>query len=625
VLVIAFAIYSDNTIKTYREMRTDEFSLTVANESERIERIIAEMERNAIDLAIAGHHYYLYGDMLESLGKSLVVKNFSGFKASIGGGIWYEPYILDGKTKRVCFYAFNDEELGVVRHDPEFLSEEYDYLTQMWYLTIKDQLIGKYDTAWTLPYYETIGTNSLMTTVGSGIYDINGDFIGMSTVDWRIQDMIDRLGAIKPTENSFVLVASPKDDYIISYTRQGGISYVGSSLGVLRWFDELDINDEDESVQIGTFTLDDVEYTSFSRMLSSGWLFSVEIPSSEIYSEIETRNTRFTMIVLLLFLIMMVVTIILISFFVNRPLKKLTAGVAELGSGNLDKKIDIDSRDEVGMLAKTFNKMTGDLKTSIEQSAHERAEKERIGTELNIARQIQESMLPCIFPPYPERPEFNIYATMMPAREVGGDFYDFYLINNEKLAVVIADVSGKGVPSALFMVITKILIKSNAQQGKSPKEVFETVNTLLCENNETSMFVTAFMGFLDIPTGRFTYINAGHNPPLLKRADSEYELLNAQAGFVLGGLEGFDYKQQELVLEPGDAVYMYTDGVTEAMDNESRLFTCEKLVETINENKDLEQEELLHTIKKEIDDHADGAEQADDITMLALTYRGRET
>ena len=624
MLVIAFAVYSDNTIKTYREMRTDEFSMTVANESERVERIITEMERNAIDLAVMGSNYYMYGEMSDGLGKSIVVKNFSGFRDSIGGGIWFEPYVLDGKTKRFCFYAFNDEKYGVVRHDPDFITEEYDYLTQMWYVTIRDQLTGKFSTAWTLPYFETIGSNSLMTTVGSGIYNSSGNLIGMSTVDWRIQDMIDRLGDIKPTENSFVLVASPKDDYIISYTREGGLGYVGSSLSTLNWYLDLNISDDDTDVQIGTFILEGVEYTSFSRMLSSGWLFSVEIPSVEIYSEVEARNTQFTMIILVLFLIMMALTVILISFFVNRPLKKLTVGVAELGSGNLDKKIEISSRDEVGMLAKTFNKMTGDLKTSIEQSARERAEKERIGTELNIARQIQESMLPCIFPPYPDRSDFSIYATMMPAREVGGDFYDFYLINNDKLAVVIADVSGKGVPSALFMVITKILIKSNAQQGKSPREVFQTVNTLLCENNETSMFVTAFMGILDIPSGRFTYVNAGHNPPLLKRSGSEYELLNTQSGFVLGGLEGFEYRQEEIILGADDAVYMYTDGVTEAMDNESRLFTCEKLIETINDHKGLEQEELLNIVKKEIDEHANGAEQADDITMLALTYRGRD-
>jgi len=461
-----------------------------------------------------------------------------------------------------------------------------------------------------------------MTTVGAGIYDKGGMFTGMSTVDWRIEDMLDRLSGIKPTENSFVLVVSPRDDYILSYTRQDGTSFAGYSPDILDWYDEIVFSGGD-SVGIGTFVLDGIEYTAFTKMLSNGWLFSAEVPTDEIFSEIEDRNSRFTMIIVVLFLAMMALTIILISLFVNRPIKKLITGVTELGEGNLDKKIEIDSRDEVGMLAQSFNKMTVDLKNSIEQQAREHAEKERIGAELNIARQIQESMLPCIFPPYPDRKEFNIFATMLPAKEVGGDFYDFYLIDEDRLAVVIADVSGKGVPSALFMVITKILIKSNAMLGKPPSEVFETVNTLLCENNETSMFVTAFMGILDIPKGSFTYTNAGHNPPLIKRKNENYEYLKTKPGFVLGGLEGFTYTQEELLLEPGDAVYLYTDGVTEAMDPENRLFTDEKLMDTINMSKETDQRALLEHIKDEIDSFADGAEQADDITMLALTYMGR--
>jgi len=622
VLVIAFAVYSGNATKTYRELRTNEFSMTIAYESERVEKIIAEMERNAIDLALAGYHFFEFSDQTDALGESISIKNFSAFPAAVGGGIWFEPYVINDEIKRVCFYAFFDENMGKVRHDPDFQTEEYDYLTQMWYVQIKERLEGRSGTAWTEPYYDDTGTLSHMTTVGSGIYDKSGHFVGMSTVDWRIEDMIERLSSIKPTENSFVLVVSPRDDYILTYTRQDGISYAGFSPDILDWYGEIEFNNDD-SVNISTFVLDGIEYTAFSRMLSNGWLFSAEVPTDEIFSEIEEQNNRFTLIFVVLFIAMMVLTIILISQFVNRPIKKLITGVTELGEGNLDKKIEIDSRDEVGMLAQSFNKMTVDLKNSIEQQAREHAEKERMGAELNIARQIQESMLPCIFPPYPDRTEFNIFATMLPAKEVGGDFYDFYLIDEDRLAVVIADVSGKGVPSALFMVITKILIKSNAMQGKPPSEVFETVNTLLCENNETSMFVTAFMGVLDIPSGRFTYTNAGHNPPLIKRKNANYEYLKTKAGFVLGGLEGFTYTQEELTLETGDAVYLYTDGVTEAMDPENRLFTDEKLLDTINMSKETDQQALLEHIKNEIDSFADGAEQADDITMLALTYLGR--
>lgn len=249
-------------------------------------------------------------------------------------------------------------------------------------------------------------------------------------------------------------------------------------------------------------------------------------------------------------------------------------------------------------------------------------EKERIGAELNVATKIQASMLPCIFPAFPNRKEFDIYASMLPAKEVGGDFYDFFLIDDDKLAVVIADVSGKGVPAALFMVIAKTLLKNNAQYGKSPKEVFETVNDLLCENNEAGMFVTAFMGILDIPTGLFTYVNAGHNPPMIKRMGENCEWLPTKPGFVLAGMDGMSYKQDEITLKQGDVLFMYTDGVTEAVNRQDELFTEPRLLEVANRHKDSELRELLTNIKSEIDLFANGAEQADDITMLAVRYTG---
>jgi sigma-B regulation protein RsbU (phosphoserine phosphatase) len=230
-------------------------------------------------------------------------------------------------------------------------------------------------------------------------------------------------------------------------------------------------------------------------------------------------------------------------------------------------------------------------------------------------------MLPCIFPAFPDRAEFDIYASMLPAKEVGGDFYDFFLINENTLAVVIADVSGKGVPAALFMVIAKTLIKNSAQSGKSPREAFEAVNNTLYENNEAGMFVTVFMGYLDISTGKFTFVNAGHNPPLL-RSQERFDWLKTKPGFVLAGMEAMFYKQYEIVLNPGDELFLYTDGLTEAANNEDMLFGAPALLETANSCQGLPLKEFTISIKREIDKFVEGAEQADDITMLALKYKG---
>jgi sigma-B regulation protein RsbU (phosphoserine phosphatase) len=247
--------------------------------------------------------------------------------------------------------------------------------------------------------------------------------------------------------------------------------------------------------------------------------------------------------------------------------------------------------------------------------------------ELNVASKIQQDMLPCLFPAFPDRAEFDIYATVQPVKEVGGDFYDFFLVNDNTLAVVIADVSDKGIPAALFMVITKTLIKNSSLSGMSPKEVFEAVNNMLCENNESGMFVTAFLGYLDIPSGKFTYVNAGHNLPLLRSGnvtptDKRFSWLTAKPGFVLAGMEDMFYRQDEIVLQPGDELFLYTDGVTEAINRENKLFNNPRLLEKVNEYLDLPLKEFIVSIKREVERFADGVEQADDITMLALRYKG---
>ena len=242
--------------------------------------------------------------------------------------------------------------------------------------------------------------------------------------------------------------------------------------------------------------------------------------------------------------------------------------------------------------------------------------------ELNVAAGIQASMLPNVFPAFPNRTEFYIHASMLAAKEVGGDFYDFFMVDPNTLAVIIADVSGKGVPAALFMVISKTLIKNNVLSGKSPQDVFIAVNNLLCESNEAGMFVTAFMGYLDIPTGKFTYVNAGHNPPLIKRADQILEWIPVKPGFVLAGLEDMQYEQDEITMNKDDLLFLYTDGVTEAFNNKGELFTEKRMAEAVSKSNNTELKDFLQDIKNDIDIFANGAEQADDITMLALRYRG---
>lgn len=250
-------------------------------------------------------------------------------------------------------------------------------------------------------------------------------------------------------------------------------------------------------------------------------------------------------------------------------------------------------------------------------------ESQRIGAELSVATQIQADMLPSIFPAFPERPEFDIYATMDPAKEVGGDFYDFFMVDDRHLAIVIADVSGKGVPAALFMVIGKTLIKDHTLPGRDLGEVFSQVNSLLCEANKEGLFITAFEGILDLVTGRFAFVNAGHEPPFISRAGGRYEPYQVRPGFVLAGMEGMTFQSGVIRLEPGDKIFQYTDGVTEATDKDDRLYGMERLAQILGRNAGEAPSALLPAVKADIDAFAGGAPQFDDITMLCLEYRAR--
>lgn len=246
----------------------------------------------------------------------------------------------------------------------------------------------------------------------------------------------------------------------------------------------------------------------------------------------------------------------------------------------------------------------------------------RIESELNLATDIQANMLPRIFPTLPGHDEFAVFATMEPAKEVGGDFYDYFMVDDTHVAMIVADVSGKGVPAALFMVTAKTLIKDHMQMGLTPAEAFTRVNNILCDGNEAGLFVTAWMGMLDFKTGKLTYVNAGHNPPLLFM-NGTYQYLKTIPGFVLAGLEGFRYKQAELMMHPGDRLFLYTDGVTESTNTANELYGENRLLEFLNRNSYLNIQNTLGKLRKDLDTFANGAEQFDDITMMLFEYKSQ--
>lgn len=282
----------------------------------------------------------------------------------------------------------------------------------------------------------------------------------------------------------------------------------------------------------------------------------------------------------------------------------------------------IRTGDEIQTLSETLLKMERDINHYIDNLTKVTAEKERIGAELNVATQIQADMLPRIFPAFPGRQEFDIFATMNPAKEVGGDFYDFFLTDSDHLALVVADVSGKGIPAALFMVISKTLIKNQAQMGDSPAQILQAVNDQLCENNEAEMFVTVWLGILEISTGKLTAVNAGHEYPIMKKDGGEYEMLDDPHGFVMGVMPGMQYQEYEIWMHKGDSIYVYSDGAPDAVNAEEEQFERERLLASLNRIPGASPSELLGQVKEDIDRFVGEAAQFDDITMLCMRYCG---
>ena len=341
---------------------------------------------------------------------------------------------------------------------------------------------------------------------------------------------------------------------------------------------------------------------------------------------------------LVYYVIAMALLIPLIGFLVSRRMKQTVVepinAIAKAAQKYVEDKraginaanhfagLDIHTGNEVENLSLVMADMERDMAEIEVDLTRITAEKQRISTELELASRIQLAMLPHTFPPFPERPEFDIFASMDPAKEVGGDFYDFFLIDEDHLGLVMADVSGKGVPAALFMMASKIILQSVAMLGSSPGEILTKTNEAICSGNEEEMFVTVWMGILEISTGRLTAANAGHEYPVLKLPGGTYELYKDRHGLVLGGMEGVRYREYELQLEPGTKLFIYTDGVPEATNSREELFGIKRMVAALNIEPDAEPKEILKTVRKEVNSFVKEAEQFEDLTMMCIEYKG---
>lgn len=511
-------------------------------------------------------------------------------------------------------------DLGVTEGSYE---SYYDYFDSSWYTEAKNHR-GPFFTE----MYEDAYGRGLTISCASSFRDADGKFAGVVCMDILVADLHKTLIDLDLEEGSYAFLVDKNGDVIAS-PHIAADQAEPENIRDDRDNPASEIASRILARKTGVSLTTEGIYYAYSPIETTAWSMCIYVPEAVVLQPAEAMNQRILLAMLIFFsafAVIIVGVVILVRRFsgkITEPLITLKQDVEIISNGHLDYRAQVHSNDEIGDLAISFNNMAHSLNEYIENLTSVTAEKERIGAELDVATHIQSSMLPCIFPAFPDRPEIDIFATMTPAKEVGGDFYDFFMVDNRHLAIVMADVSGKGVPAALFMVIGKTLIKDHTQPDRNLGDVFTEVNDLLCESNSEGLFITAFEGVLDLITGEFRFVNAGHEMPFISRGTGAFEPHKIRPGFVLAGMEGIRYRAGSLTLEPGDKIFQYTDGVTEATNEQNELYGMARLQDVLTSVADRKPDEILPAVKANIDAFVGNAPQFDDITMLCLEYKAR--
>ncbi len=537
----------------------------------------------------------------------------------------FEPYAYDAREKLYAPYYYKSGDF--MEFSMLGQNGDYDYLKMDWYVIPKE--LGK--PVWSEPYYDEGGGDIVMSTFSVPFYRKLGDarlFWGVVTADISLEWLQKFVSTIRIYDSgqafllsrNGVFVSAPKKDRIM----RESIFSLAEDLNDpdIRALGKKMTAGEEGFVRLPEKLFAKPAWLYYAPMPSTGWSLGVIVPEDELFADLNGLVREVVVIVAVGFALLLAV-ILSISTAITRPIKLLASKTAEIAKGNLDVPLPLsERRDEVGDLTRSFDDMREALKEYIADLTETTKAKERMESELKIARTIQMSFLSKRFPPFPEIKAFDLHAALEPAWEVGGDLYDFFLIDDRRLFFSVGDVSGKGVPAALFMAVTKTLIKGNAEQNVTPAEILDKVNKELCVDNESMLFVTMFCGILDFVTGELTFSNAGHNPPLYIPETGEPRWLELPKGLFLGVMEDSVYKTFVTQMWPGDKLFVYTDGVNEAMDPEGRLYTSERLLKEAGKLRKSGAEEFDAGILQSVHDYAAGAPPADDVTVLTLLYKG---
>jgi sigma-B regulation protein RsbU (phosphoserine phosphatase) len=585
----------------------------------RIDMVLRSVEKVPKSLAyFLESSSYSGGDMIDLL-HSVVENNPEIY----GSTIAFEPFAYSRNS--LCFAPYFYKCKGKI----EFKYIPYKYFYWDWYQIPKE--LNR--PAWTEPYYDVGAGNIIMSTYSVPFYKTvlgKRQLMGVVTADISLSWLQEIIASIKIGQTGYGFLVSKNGTFVTHHDEHLIMNETIFSAAEaradapLRKLGREMIRGRSGFVPFSSLITGKKCWMVYTPLSSSGWSLGVLFPQDELMADITHLNRIVIFLALAGFLFLLVV-IVLISGSITRPLRALAGAAKDIATGNLDIELPtIKSRDEVGKLADSFNYMKSSLKEYIKELTETTAAKERIESELKIAHDIQMGILHKIFPPFPDRPELDIYATLEPAKEVGGDLYDFFFMDDDHLCFTVGDVSGKGVPASLFMAITMTLIKTKATKGLSPDKVLSRVNEDLSMDNPSMMFVTVFLGILNIRTGELEYSNGGHNPPYIFHKNGDIEPLEMTNGMALGVVEDFSYQSKKFVLQKGETIFLYTDGVTEAMNEKEELFSEERLKKDINALKDKPIQEVAAGITEKVKAFSQGVPQTDDITMMILRFYGRD-
>lgn len=612
-IMIVFYNYSHEKVTNYAIERTHGLLNNIATE---ISSQLMSVETTINQSVWVMEEHLNRPDSLQKVITSVIDNN----PLIVGSGIAFVPDYYKEKGKYFMPYAsLSNNDNGEITYQV-LGSQNYDYPCMDWYLIPK--LLKK--DYWSEPYYDDGGGNIIMSTYSKPLYDNRGELYAIFIASISLSQFTDTISLLKPYPSSYTYLVSRNGNFLTHAERNKIMNQtIFSEAFAEKNLAQEQIGREMLAGHTGTMRFDNIgtdSYAFYTTIPHIGWSVCTVCPSQIILQDLDSTSRK----IIYTFLVGMLVLFLIVYSIIRRltsPLEKFSQAAREIATGRFDIQIpQVRSHDEIRHLHDSLIYMQNSLSNYVNELRETTASKEHIESELSIAREIQMGMIPKIFPPYPDRNDVDLHAILQPAKEVGGDLYDFYMDGNH-LYFLIGDVSGKGVPASLFMAITRSLFRTLSQHVLSPAKIVTDMNNSISDTNESNMFVTLIVGILDLETGKLKLSNAGHNPPILIQTDGHVSFVEFKTQIFAGVIEDFVYVDEEITLEKGSKLFLYTDGVTEAENTDKELYGEEKLMATLSDNASSNVRATVDVVVSSIVNHVKEAEASDDLTILLIQYQ----